>query len=229
MPVVWYRQPWFWAVIVAVAAIFIFGMVIAASGPNRQAGGDTTTVVQQPAPAPAENETYIPVPVPAPSASAPSATPAPPVQPARPAQPEKPAKERVIVKEQPKIIHKETVVIRDRAPEKDDASRSADRNRDAAPAEDDPASSLPGPRSGAGPVVALDTFQTTGLPKRMSFNDSEWKANRIVTVVPDKLKDAGTAEDGQALMVSMNATEPYATVLVAIPNETDKYVEYKKQ
>ena len=103
MPVVIYRQPWFWAVIIAVAAVLGFVVVIAASNRDR-AAENSTTIVQQPS-AP-DTPTIVPTPAP----ETPSGiTPPAPVEPERPERPEDPAKPA------PPPTVKERVIIREKA------------------------------------------------------------------------------------------------------------------
>lgn len=75
------RQPWFWALLTAVAALFIFTMVIVAANRSDDRP-DSTTVVQQPSPNDQPEVVPVPVPTPStpPSATVPS-TPAPPAPP----------------------------------------------------------------------------------------------------------------------------------------------------
>ena len=95
MPVIVYRQPWFWAIVIAVVAILGFVVVIAASNTDRTAT-DSTTIVQQPSPS------ATPPVVPFPGNTAEPAEPSPPAEPAEPALPPKVIREReVIVKPVP--------------------------------------------------------------------------------------------------------------------------------
>src|SRR5262245_20356003 len=111
MPVVVYRQPWFWAVLVAVAAILGFVIVIAASSPDRNAT-DSTTIVQQPSSTPEPPEPQV-VPVPT-TPSTPSTVTTPPAEPVRPERPAAPAKPAPAPKPQPPtIIREKTVIIRE--------------------------------------------------------------------------------------------------------------------
>ena len=141
MPVVVYRQPWFWAVIVGLAAVLIFAVVIGASGPGRR-DQDTTTIVQQPSPAPAPapvvpvpSPQAIPVPSPGISTSRPAA-PSQPVAPARPAQPKQPAPARTAKAPAPQVIHEKTVIIREKASDHSsgDPGRASSRTADPADA-----------------------------------------------------------------------------------------------
>jgi hypothetical protein len=95
MPVVVYRQPWFWAIIIAVVAILGFVVVIAAS--NDRTDTDSTTIVQQPAPA---NGTHV-VPVPNGSTTTQPAPPAEPAEPAKPAEPRIIRERQTIIRERP--------------------------------------------------------------------------------------------------------------------------------
>lgn len=99
-----YRRPWFWAVIIAVAAVLVFAVVIAANSPDR-VGTDSTTVIQQPSPTdPAPAVTPLPVPAPA---AAPAPAPVPPQEPALAKEPQV----TTIIK--PEVVREKTVIIRE--------------------------------------------------------------------------------------------------------------------
>lgn len=195
MPVAVHRQPWFWAVIIAVAAILGFVVVIAASNRDREA--DSTTIVQQPAPAP---DTTV-VPVPGTSGSNTPQTPPPPVEPERPVEPARPAtppvKERVIEKVVPVPVP--------------------------VPSGGTPGATPPGP-AGAG-----DEFQNTGLKRTVQFNNNTFRAQSRATMEESQLKSAGVTEDSVEVFVEMNATEPYTTFYVPIPDEEGAYVRYTRR
>lgn len=204
MPVPAYRQPWFWAVIVAVAAILGFVIVTAASNPERNAG-DSTTIVQQPSAAPEPQA--VPVPVTPSTPSSPSTVTPPPAEPVRPERPVAPAKPAPAPK--PTVIKEKTVIIREGHPS-------------TAPVPPGP-QATPAPT----PAPAPGTFLDTGMPKDLTFNDSTFRAQDTTTMTQDQLKSIGTAADGTELFVSANATEPYQSVLAVVPGETDKYVRYQ--
>ncbi len=239
MPVVVYRQPWFWAVVIAVVALLTFGIVIAASGPNRDAN-DTTTVIQQPSPQP--ETAVVPVPTPglggtgsAGSTTAPTPAPARPEEPERPVRPATPPP--TARPEPPQVIRERTVIIREGNRDKEPAANKPGTGSTTPPLTPPPApsdpdagtdsSAMPG---GSGRVLAQDVFQRTGLPKEISFDTTRWQATRVVTVTPDKrLTEAGTTEDGQSVMVSENAVAPFQTVLIATPDDPERYVEYRRK
>jgi hypothetical protein len=217
MPVVVYRQPWFWGLIVALCALLVFGVVSLASNSNREEP-QSTTIVQQPAPPPAPSPSSPAIiPVPGPSVS--SIPPAPPVRPVEPARPAEPKSATgsglpTIIKQVPQIIKEKTVVIREKAPAKPDSSNSSPNGL-----------SPSGPASGAPSL-----FQDTGLPKEFRFEDGRWRAMGTVTIADSStLQSAGTSDDGQALWARSTATEPYTTLLVQVPEEMGRYVQYRKQ
>lgn len=207
MPVVIYRQPWFWAVIIAVVAVLGFVVVIAAS--NRDRAGDSTTIVQQPAPSPSPNSPIVPVPS---TGSGNMTTPQPaqpeePVRPERPAEPAQPTtpqvKERVIVKEK-------AVPVPVPVP---------------SPAPSNPMPSTTPP----GPSVADDEFQNTGLQRTLRFNDATWRASSTVPMDESQLRSAGISENSTELFVETNAREPFTMVYVPIPDQEGMYVRYNRR
>jgi hypothetical protein len=216
MPTEIYRRPWFWAAILALIAVLVFGIVIAASGPDRNAEG-TTTVVQTPPPAPESAAPAPIIPVPPPSMPPVVSAPAPsPVLPERPAAPAP-----VLKPPPPQIVREKTVIIREKAPK-------ASPPKPATPAPDPGSSIPPGPSASRG---ATDEFGATGLPKQVRYDDLQWQAAKTMTVQnPDQtLQQIGTTEDGTAIYVSVNAQEPYLTILCAVPDEQGKFVEYRKR
>lgn len=92
-----YRRPWFWAVIIAVAAILVFAVVIAANSPDR-VGTDSTTVIQRPSPA-EPPPAVTPAPIPAPAVTPPATTP-----------PQEPPVTTII---KPEVVREKTVIIRE--------------------------------------------------------------------------------------------------------------------
>lgn len=198
MPVVIYRQPWFWAVVIAVVAVLGFVIAIGASSKDRTAD-NSTTIVQQPSPAP--NPSVVPVPTPGANTPPPSAEPVQPVQPERPVEPAKPAppqvKERVIIKEKPVPVPV-------------------------------PVTPPPGPKTTAPSTPgAADQFENTGLARTLRFNDRNWRASSTVTMDETQLKSVGVSENSTELFAEMNATEPYTTLYVPVPDEAGKYVRYQ--
>jgi sRNA-binding protein len=146
----------------------------------------------------------------------------------------------------PQVIHEKTVIVKSNEAEKrkadearkqaDQAKRRADDARRKAESQtskrDEDTSSTPRAPSDKGrePVVAKDVFQNTGLAREIHYDSARWKATRTVTVDPErKLTEVGSADEGMSLMVSENATEPYKTILIAVPDEDGKYVEYRRQ
>jgi hypothetical protein len=214
MPVVVYRRPWFWGVVIAAVAILTFTVIIAASGPDRDRR-EPDVIVQppaQPAPVPPPGVQVAPMPAPhlqpapepapappgvtirpAPAEPAPSAAPA---RPARPASPPPAAKARP-----PQVIREKTVII----PE-------------------------PVPRATPGaPAAAL--FRDTGLPREIRFDSARYQAASTMTVTAPEteLTAIELAEDGTALYVTVNAQPPYQTVLAAVPDQEGVYVLYRRR
>jgi hypothetical protein len=191
----YYRRPWFWALVMAIVGIFAFGVIIAASSPDRERS--TTTVVQTP-PAPAAPPRVVPAPViPGPSVAP---TPAPPVTPVTPAPPATPPKVITRVEKVPvPVIRERTVVV-------------------------------PVPESSGTGTSAGTLFRDTNLPTRVHFDDTNWQATDTTTVdaPEDLLKEVGTADDGTKLYVSINATEPYQSLVAPVVGKTGVYVQYQR-
>jgi outer membrane biosynthesis protein TonB len=195
----YYRRPWFWALVMAIVAVFAFGVIIAASSPDRERS--TTTVVQTP-PDPAPTPRVVPAPViPGPSVAP---TPAPPVAPVTPVTPAPPAPPpRVITKVEKvpvPVIRERTVVV--------------------------PVPESSGTGAGTGTL-----FRDTNLPARIHFDDTNWQATSTTTVdaPEDLLKEVGTADDGTKLYVSINATEPYQSLVAPVTGKTGVYVQYQRR
>lgn len=220
MPNVWYRQPWFWAILVVVPAILGFTLMIAASGRNRDQS-KTTVVQAPPAPPVRDSGDTTVVTTPAPAEPAPTVTPAPvveqpaprvippPVVSTRPAQPARsPA---------PTIVRERTV-IREPQPE------SRETTRPALPA-DPPGSSRTTPGG------AAKDFQQTGLMDRTRYGGNSWRAVTTVEVADPatELTSVGTSDNGDTVFVSVRATAPYTSILIAVPDEEGTFVEYRRR
>jgi outer membrane biosynthesis protein TonB len=192
MPVVIYRQPWFWAVIVAIVAIMGFVIVTAASSRDH-AADSSTTIVQQPTPTTTPNPAVVPVPTPSVTPSMPT-TPVSPVPPVKPAEPAKPAppvvKEKVIVKEQPVPVP------------------------------------VPVPTPGIPSNGNRDEFGNTGVSRRLRLDGQRWKANATIDMDATQLKSAGISENSTEMFADTNATEPYTTLYVPVPDQAGKYVRF---
>jgi outer membrane biosynthesis protein TonB len=196
MPVVIYRQPWFWAVIIAVVAILGFVIVTAASNKDR-AADSSTTIVQQPAPSTTPNPAVVPVPTPSVTPSTPSqpVSPVPPVKPVEPAKPAPPVvKEKVIVKEKPVPVP--------------------------VPVPSTPSTSTPSSNGTA------DQFGHTGVSRTLRLEGQRWKANGTVDMDATQLKSAGVSENSTEMFADTNATEPYTTLYVPVPDQAGKYVRF---
>lgn len=212
MPVVVYRQPWFWAVVIAVVAILGFVVVIAASNRDR-ADSDTTTIVQQPAPDPGTN--VVPVP-----GGTTQSQPAEPAEPAEPVQPQEPAKPVQPSQPAPQVTERERVIVREREVPVPVPVPSGEPNQTPSRA---PSTTPPAP-AGAG-----DEFQNTGLKRTLQFNNNAWRAQSTVPMDETQLKSAGIAEDSTELFAEANAQEPYTTLYVPVPDQAGTYVRYSRR
>lgn len=203
------RRPWFWAALSAVAALFIFTIVIVAA--NRSDDGkDTTTIVRQPTEP--ESPQVVPVPVP------PVSTSPLPASPSVPAAP--PAT--------PPVVRERTIIIPEDEAEKQRKATGQEASGKPERADRAPASE---PEAAAPRVTEIKEFRSTGLPAEIRFEERGWKATeeRTVTEPASELKSIGTTEDGAEVWVPMQAIEPYEQIYVAVLDEDGKYVVYRKR
>lgn len=208
-----HRQPWFWAIVAAVVALFIFTLAIVAS--NRDAP-DSTTVVQ--APSPPNSPEIVPFPPPGTDTVPPPAEPTPPAPPTEPSPP---------------VVRERTIIVERDGEE--EASGEGESSRNQAPgrerSETAPAGrKAPRPQQSAPDTPSQREFRSTGMPVELRFEGESWKAaeERMIADPDAELRTIGMAEDGAEVYVRKGAKEPYDRILVPLLDEEGKYVEYRR-
>jgi len=242
MPVVEQRQPaWLWPSVGAAAAVLVFILAFMVTArPGRRDTREAVNVVQpsppavtEPVPsvtAPATPDLLTPPPVttmPPAAVTMPPPAPAAPVEPTPATQTPKPGlipqsvtKPAPHVKTPPaQIIKEKTIIVREKAPEP--RTRVAGGLMEHRSPDDRAATRTPWP----------DEFRDSRLPKELQWDNGRWRAQNLRTIedADTSLKLGGSLPDGTTFFVREDASEPYDAVLILIPGETDKYVEYQRR
>ncbi len=223
-----HRQPWFWAILAAVVALFIFTMAIVAS--NRGDAPDSTTVVQ--APSPPDSPEIVPFPPPGAPATPPPAEPTQPVEPSPPAAPAEPTQPA-----SPPVVRERTIIIEREDGTREEGERAGEgavtRHPSTTGKTGEPTPSerkSPKPAETAPAAPSQKEFRSTGMPMELRFEDRTWRAaeERTIADTTAELRTIGNAEDGAEVYVRKNAKEPYDRILVPLLDEEGKFVEYRR-